>query len=441
MADINSGGSSGGPGTVPTHGDPARAPRTSAVSDAERDEALIAIVELLFFAYRDFTGEADVKLADLGFGRAHHRVLHFVCRNPGIRVADLLDILRITKQSLARVLKQLIDEAYVEARAGTSDRRERHLYVTRRGEALARELMALQTGRVAAALAQAGPAAEASAEAFLYGMITPAARQRVLELIGGAAVGDEQDYIVRKQCDHVHHIRKRPRRTAAGRCAAHPGGRRRPQDPRPADELSGPARLPHHLGRRHRAGPLGDAGPSFDLVLLDVMLPGQSGLDFARELKTASTIPICMLTARTEPEQRVAGLELGVEDYVAKPFEPRELVLRLRNIMRRGLPASQEPPPDEVRMGAYTFHISRGELKKGEDSIKLTERERDLLRQFAKRSGQPIQRHELAADESTGSERAIDVQINRLRRKIEADPSNPVYLQTVRGKGYILYTD
>jgi two-component system phosphate regulon response regulator OmpR len=92
-------------------------------------------------------------------------------------------------------------------------------------------------------------------------------------------------------------------------------------------------------------------------------------------------------------------------------------------------------------MGAYVFHLGRGELRKGEESIKLTERERDLLRQFASRAGTPIQRHELSSDDSTGSERAIDVQINRLRRKIENDPSNPVYLQTVRGKGYILYVD
>ncbi len=181
-------------------------------------------------------------------------------------------------------------------------------------------------------------------------------------------------------------------------------------------------------------------GLSFDLVLLDVMMPGQTGLEFARELKASTTVPICMLTARSEPEERIAGLELGVEDYVAKPFEPRELVLRLRNIVRRGQ-ASTQDVPDEVRMGIYTFHIGRGELKRGEESIKLTERERELLRQFAQRRGLPVPRHELAPDESTGSERAIDVQINRLRRKIEADPSNPVYLQTVRGKGYILYTD
>ena len=180
-------------------------------------------------------------------------------------------------------------------------------------------------------------------------------------------------------------------------------------------------------------------GLEFDLVLLDVMMPGESGLDLARDLKATRNVPICMLTARAEAEQRIEGLEAGVEDYVLKPFEPRELLLRLRNILRRGRPAAVSQ--EEVRMGAYVFHIARGELKSEGESIKLTERERELLRLFALRPGLPIQRHELSNDDSTGSERAIDVQINRLRRKIESDPSNPVYLQTVRGKGYILYID
>ena len=178
---------------------------------------------------------------------------------------------------------------------------------------------------------------------------------------------------------------------------------------------------------------------AFDLVLLDVMMPGQNGIEFARELKGNSPIPICMLTARTETEEKIEGLEAGVDDYVTKPFETRELVLRIKNILRRGRPSTG--PADEVRMGEFAFNVSRGELKRGEETIKLTERERDLLRQFASRPGMPIARHELAPDETTGNERAIDVQINRLRRKIESNPSNPVYLQTARGKGYVLFTD
>jgi two-component system phosphate regulon response regulator OmpR len=179
-------------------------------------------------------------------------------------------------------------------------------------------------------------------------------------------------------------------------------------------------------------------GLAFDIALLDVMMPGETGLELARDLKSKMNMPICLLTARAETEHRIEGLEV-VDEYVAKPFEPRELLLRLRNILRRGQASSG--PSEEVRMGPFTFHIGRGELKREDESIKLTERERDLLRLFAQRRGMPVQRHELANEESTGNDRAIDVQINRLRRKIETDPANPVYLQTVRGKGYILYTD
>ncbi len=182
-------------------------------------------------------------------------------------------------------------------------------------------------------------------------------------------------------------------------------------------------------------------GLAFDIVLLDVMMPGENGLDLARDLKSTLNVPILMLTARSDSEDRIAGLEAGVDDYMPKPFEPRELLLRLQNILRRGRGPAPGASSDEVRMGAFVFHVSRGELKREDETIKLTERERDLLRQFALKPGTPIQRHELSSDDTTGSERAIDVQINRLRRKIEADPSNPVYLQTVRGKGYILYTD
>ena len=177
---------------------------------------------------------------------------------------------------------------------------------------------------------------------------------------------------------------------------------------------------------------------AFDLLILDVMMPHESGLEFARSLRNESRVPILMLTARAEPEQRIEGLETGVDDYLAKPFEPRELLLRVSNVLRRG---GASPASGEVRMGEFVFHISRGELKRENETIRLTERERELLRYFAQRPGMPVSRHELAKGEDGGGERAVDVQINRLRRKIEHDPANPVYLQTVRGKGYILYPE
>jgi DNA-binding MarR family transcriptional regulator len=140
-------------------------------------------VELLFFAYRDFTGDPDSILAELGFGRAHHRVLHFVSRNPGLRVADLLDILKITKQSLARVLRQLIESQFIEQRMGAEDRRERRLYTTPAGTALARKLAAPQLGRIAAAMAAAGQGAASMTDAFLCAMINEGDREAVSKLI------------------------------------------------------------------------------------------------------------------------------------------------------------------------------------------------------------------------------------------------------------------
>jgi two-component system phosphate regulon response regulator OmpR len=177
---------------------------------------------------------------------------------------------------------------------------------------------------------------------------------------------------------------------------------------------------------------------TFDLLVLDVMMPHESGLDFARSLRRESQVPILMLTARAEPEQRIEGLETGVDDYLSKPFDPRELLLRVSNVLRRG---GNPPSSGEVRMGNFVFHIARGELKCGAEAVRLTERERELMRYFAQRPGSPVSRHELVKDGESGGERAVDVQINRLRRKIEKDPANPVYLQTVRGKGYILYPE
>jgi DNA-binding MarR family transcriptional regulator len=152
----------------------------------EIGEPYFDLIELLFFAYRDFVGDPDEVLAKLGFGRAHHRVLHFVNRNPGMKVADLLDVLKITKQSLGRVLKQLIDDGYVVQKEGANDRRQRLLYVSPAGEALAMKLAGLQTARIAGVLAELGPGAREAARRFLAGMIDAGERDRVLRLIAHA---------------------------------------------------------------------------------------------------------------------------------------------------------------------------------------------------------------------------------------------------------------
>lgn len=179
---------------------------------------------------------------------------------------------------------------------------------------------------------------------------------------------------------------------------------------------------------------------SFDLLVLDVMMPGENGLDLARAVRARSAVPILMLTARSEAEDRIAGLETGADDYLVKPFNPRELLLRVGGILRRAGPATPGSAP-EVRFGPFAFHRGRGELKRGDEVVRLTDRERDLLAALAERPGQTVPRAAIAGDDAAPGDRAVDVVVTRLRRKIEADPTNPILLQTVRGLGYRLLAD
>lgn len=179
-------------------------------------------------------------------------------------------------------------------------------------------------------------------------------------------------------------------------------------------------------------------GLEFDLLVLDVMMPGENGVSLARSLRGEDRqVPILMLTARSETEHRIEGLEAGADDYLPKPFDPRELLLRVSNIVKRGAGPSQ-PKIEQIVFGPFTFVIARRELKRNGELIHLTDREQEIMVRFAENAGDTIPRHEMFAESAGIGERTIDVQINRLRRKIESDPANPRYLQTVRGIGYRL---
>jgi two-component system, OmpR family, phosphate regulon response regulator OmpR len=178
-------------------------------------------------------------------------------------------------------------------------------------------------------------------------------------------------------------------------------------------------------------------GLKFDLLILDVMMPGESGFDFARAIRVGSSVPILMLTARDEKESRIMGLELGADDYLSKPFEPRELALRITNILKHARP-SRPAALQSVRFGPFVFHMASGELRRGDEAIRLTERECEMLRVLATNVGETVPRQALAGNGDAVSERTVDVQVNRLRRKIETDPANPLIVQTVRGIGYRL---
>jgi len=182
-------------------------------------------------------------------------------------------------------------------------------------------------------------------------------------------------------------------------------------------------------------------GLTFDAIILDLMMPNENGLDFAAALRRTSTVPILMLTAMGEPEDRINGLERGADDYLTKPFEPRELLLRLRNLLRRSQPAD-EGASGELRLGDCRFDLGREELFRGPEPVRLTDAERRLLRTLADSAGSAVSRDALSeAVGADGGSRSVDVHVTRLRRKIEANPRTPRYLQTVRGKGYALWPD
>jgi two-component system phosphate regulon response regulator OmpR len=175
----------------------------------------------------------------------------------------------------------------------------------------------------------------------------------------------------------------------------------------------------------------------FDLLILDVMMPVEDGFSLAASVRDTSNVPIILLTARGMPEDRIRGLSIGADDYVGKPFEPAELAFRINAILRRAAQGRAENP-ESVSFGPFDFNAARGELSRDGKTVRLTESEMAMLRVLAAKQGQPISREDLAKRTGAGLERSVDVQVTRLRRKIEADPRAPIFLQTVRGIGYRL---
>jgi len=187
-------------------------------------------------------------------------------------------------------------------------------------------------------------------------------------------------------------------------------------------------------------------GLAFDWIVLDIMMPEQNGLSLTRELRETIDTPILLLTARNEVEDRISGLEAGADDYLPKPFEPKELLLRIHAILRR-MPdvAPPQDTPKMLSLGATRYDVQKGELWEGDTQIRLTSTELELMRIFSKNIGQALSRMDLVTqmgrEDGNSQDRAIDVQITRLRKKIETNPKEPRYLQTVRGSGYMLACD
>ncbi len=186
-------------------------------------------------------------------------------------------------------------------------------------------------------------------------------------------------------------------------------------------------------------------GLEFDLIVLDVMMPGEDGVSLTRDLRAKLSTPILLLTAKGETSDRIAGLEAGADDYLAKPFEPKELLLRINAILRRTPAPVVTKVPKTLHLGPVRYDVDRGEMWQGSDLVRLTATEAALMRLLAAKPDEPVSRAQLVEDlgraGGQAQERAVDVQITRLRRKFEADPKQPRYLQTVRGSGYMLAPD
>ena len=185
------------------------------------------------------------------------------------------------------------------------------------------------------------------------------------------------------------------------------------------------------------------AGLEFDLLVLDVMMPGEDGIALTRDLRAKMTVPILLLTAKGETSNRIEGFEAGADDYLVKPFEPKELLLRINAILRRVPAVKADTGPKVLHLGEVRYDLDRGEMWRGTDPVRLTATEAALMRIFSAQPGAAVSRERLVGDlgADASQERAVDVQITRLRRKIEADPKQPRYLQTVRGEGYMLAPD
>ena len=373
-----------------------------------REEELDRGLDLLLLAGRQLAAEARPLLDAAGLDETDHHLLFLVRRRPGITLVELCEAMGTSKQTLSRHLLRLAELGLVERAAGRRPPPAAlHRDPARRGAA--GRANAVQKGRLRLAFKSAGAA---PVEGF-HG----AAR-------AGAGAGPRGD----------------PARE----------GVVTEQTPAHILVVDDDARLRDLLQRYlvnngYLVSVAGDAEEAkdrlrslaFDLVVLDVMLPGQDGVAFTGELRRDSDLPILLLTARGEPEHRISGLEAGADDYLSKPFEPRELLLRIGTILRRAQASRSDD--DTVRFGPFAFNRATGELKRDDQVVHLTSGEIALLQVLAARPGKAVSRAELSEQgRVAGSDRAVDVQMARLRRKIEDDPRQPRYLLTARGSGYVL---
>ena len=361
-----------------------------------KDDQIKDFIEQIFYAYRETYSDPKKILKKYSFGTAHHRAIHIIERHKGITISGLLNKLKITKQSLNRVLRDLIKNKSVLIKKGEIDSRQRHIFLNEKGQKLFDEIFLEQKKRIYNALKNSD---SDSVIKFKNVLVKLLMNKNIFHIL----VVDDDNRIrelVKEYLEENHFLVTTAK-----------------------DALDAKKKIEM---------------VKFDILILDIMMPGESGLSLTKEIKKNNTTPIILLTAKGETQDRIEGLELGADDYLGKPFEPKELLLRIKNILNK----TQVPVlPEEIYIGDVLINLKKLSIKINNQTKKINPQEEKVLEKMLRSPGKVFSRDDIGKIINISKERTIDVMITRLRQKIESNPKNPKYLQTIRGSGYVLWIE
>ena len=361
-----------------------------------KDDQIKEFIQLLYYAYRETFSDPREILSKKFFGPAHLRALHLIERNPGINLGELIFKLKVTKQSLNRVLRDLIRSKMIKQIQDENDTRKKNLFLDKEGKIFFESVYNTQKKRIFNALKNSSSDSVIKFKDVLKKLLMENSKLHIL-------VVDDDDRIRNLLKDYLsenHYIVS----TA---------------------ENAEQAKIKLEYLK-------------FDILILDVMMPGENGYELTRYVKNKMKVPIILLTAKGEVENRIKGLELGVEDYIGKPFEPKELLLRIKNIIKK---ENKIDLSSLYKVGEAQVNLNKMIIVLKSKNNKINNSEKRVLVEMLSNPGKTFSRDEIGKISGIKQERSIDVMITRLRQKLETDPKNPKYLQTIRGEGYVLWVE
>ena len=360
-----------------------------------KDDQIKDFIRLLYYAYRETYSDPKEILSKRFFGPAHLRTLNLIESNPGISLGELIFKLKITKQSINRVLRDLLKSKMIKQIKDDADTRKKKLYLDKEGKIFFEIVYKKQKKRIFNALKNSEPESVIKFKEVL--------KKLFMDNLTHILVVDDDNKIRSLLKEYLNENNFMV--TAAQN----------------SDEAK--LKLNHF---------------KFDLIVLDVMMPGQNGYELTKEIRKTNDTPIILLTAKGEVENRIKGLELGADDYIGKPFEPKELLLRIKNIISK---SAKIDIKRKHSVGNAVIDLNKMHIKLDKNQKKINVTEKKILIEMLSNPGKTYSRAQIGKLSGIEQERSIDVMITRLRQKIEIDPKNPKYLQTIRGSGYVLWIE